>query len=74
MMTSPAASKPADTGVSTSRDHAAESRHLPTTFVFELTQHCNNRCGYCYNAWRAPDLAYPRIGAKEMSIRQIERE
>lgn len=56
-----------------SPQHATANLHaLPTTFVLELTQRCNNRCGYCYNAWRAPDLEYPKVGAMEMSIGQIE--
>ncbi|MEJ2692295.1 MAG: radical SAM protein [Candidatus Thiodiazotropha sp.] len=46
---------------------------LPTTFVLELTQRCNNRCGYCYNAWRAPDLEYPKAGSNEMTLGQIEQ-
>jgi radical SAM protein with 4Fe4S-binding SPASM domain len=54
-------------------DAAAKLHPLPTTFVLELTQRCNNRCGYCYNAWRAPDLEYPKVGEKEMTIGQIEQ-
>jgi radical SAM protein with 4Fe4S-binding SPASM domain len=55
------------------QDTSAGPRPLPTTFVFELTQRCNNHCGYCYNAWRAPDLEYPKVGSREMSIDQIEQ-
>jgi radical SAM protein with 4Fe4S-binding SPASM domain len=58
---------------SVQQDTSVEQLPLPTTFVLELTQRCNNRCGYCYNAWRAPDLEYPKAGAREMTIVQIEQ-
>jgi radical SAM protein with 4Fe4S-binding SPASM domain len=55
------------------QDTTSKPRPLPTTFVFELTQRCNNSCAYCYNAWRAPESAYPKAGAREMTLTQIEQ-
>lgn len=48
-------------------------RALPSTFVLELTRRCNNRCGYCYNAWRAPELEYAKGDRREMTTAEIER-
>jgi radical SAM protein with 4Fe4S-binding SPASM domain len=50
---------------------ADEPRPLPRSFVLELTRCCNHRCAYCYTAWGAPELAYPRNGG-ECSVRRIE--
>jgi len=72
-MAGPQATTSYRTDVSKQHEVGIESRRLPTTFALELTQRCNNRCGYCYNAWRAPDLDYPTVGAGEMSLAQIER-
>lgn len=51
---------------------AKESGSLPTTFVFELTRHCNNTCLYCYNVWRAPGSCYPENGSKELSTVELK--
>lgn len=48
-------------------------RTLPSTFVLELTRHCNNRCRYCYNAWRAPDLQYAKDEQGEMTTAEIKQ-
>lgn len=45
---------------------------LPSTFVLELTRRCNNRCGYCYNAWRAPELKYAKEEQGEMTTDEIK--
>ena len=45
---------------------------LPSTFVLELTRRCNNRCGYCYNAWRAPELKYAKEDRGEMTTEEIK--
>jgi radical SAM protein with 4Fe4S-binding SPASM domain len=47
-------------------------RALPSTFVLELTRHCNNHCGYCYNAWRAPELQYAKDERGEMTTAEIK--
>jgi len=46
---------------------------LPGSFVLELTRRCNNRCMYCYNAWRAPELHYADDTQEEMSTDEIKR-
>lgn len=45
---------------------------LPSTFVLELTRRCNNSCGHCYNAWRAPELQYPMDSHEEMTTAEIK--
>lgn len=47
-------------------------RALPSTFALELTRNCNNHCGYCYNAWRAPELQYAKDEQGEMTIAEIK--
>jgi len=46
--------------------------------AIELTAYCNQRCGYCYNDWRAepgsvPSLTSPELlGAVERAITEVE--
>lgn len=49
-----------------------EYQALPSTFVLELTRRCNNRCGHCYNAWRAPELRYPMDRHGEMTTAEVK--
>ena len=51
----------------------SESKPLPRSFTFELTRRCNNRCGYCYNVWRAPKFDYERNCPDEMSVEEIKK-
>jgi radical SAM protein with 4Fe4S-binding SPASM domain len=46
---------------------------LPRSIIFELTQQCNNHCGYCYNIWRDPQFEYERHCCDEMSTDEIKR-
>jgi radical SAM protein with 4Fe4S-binding SPASM domain len=50
----------------------AEPRPLPRSFVLELTRGCNHRCAYCYTAWGAPELRYPRNG-RDSTAEEIEQ-
>ncbi|MDO9309846.1 MAG: radical SAM protein [Deltaproteobacteria bacterium] len=37
-----------------------------------MTRLCNNSCGHCYNAWRAPELQYPLDKNGEMTTAEIK--
>jgi len=49
-----------------------DARPLPTTFVLELTQLCNNHCQYCYTPWGAENLRYQRHPSREMRTAEVK--
>lgn len=50
----------------------AGDRPLPQAFILELTTRCNNRCGYCYNVWHAPEFDYAQQCPGEMSTKEVK--
>lgn len=54
-------------------EYVGEVISLPKAFVLELTMRCNNHCGYCYNVWNAPELAYQRECPSEMSTDEVKK-
>ena len=40
--------------------------------AIELTAYCNQRCGYCYNDWRADPASVPSLSSAEL-LAAVER-